>query len=84
MPLDILSSIKGAKSSKAIEKLFQDIKNNHFDLDPNSLNFDSKTYDLESLRDDEIIESSELEKLLIKKNFPKSKNDYLVVNKVID
>ena len=39
---------------------------------------------LNDLRDDVVIESSAMEKQIIIENFPKSKNGYLVVSKVIE
>lgn len=86
MTLDVLSSIKGAKSSDAVDELFKVIKNAHFDK--NEKVFSKSTIInavlLENLRDDEIIQSSQTEKELIKKNFPNEKNGFLVVSKVID
>ncbi|WP_242085314.1 hypothetical protein [Aestuariivivens sediminis] len=84
MTVDILSSIKGAQPSKAVNKLFEVIKkanpshNNAFNSTLNSV------ASLDHLRDDVVIESSELEKQIIIQNFPKSKNNYLVVSKVIE
>ncbi|MCF8412814.1 MAG: hypothetical protein K9G44_05325 [Melioribacteraceae bacterium] len=86
MTLDVLSSIKGAKSSDAVDELFQVIKNAHFDTNEKVLAKSTITNAvlLENLRDDEIIQSSQTEKELIKKNFPNEKNGFLVVSKVID
>ena len=39
---------------------------------------------LDNLRDDVVIESPSLEKQIIKENFPKEKNGYLVVSKIIE
>ena len=83
MTVDILSSIKGAKESKAVSKLFEAIKiantsNNSF----NDLN--KSAVSLKDLRDDVVINSSALEKSIIKENFPKEKKGYLVVNRVIE
>lgn len=85
MTVDILSSIKGAQPSEAVNKLFDVIKrantanNNSFNNNVNT-NFVS----LNTLRDDVVIESSETEKQIIKENFPKEKDGYLVVSKVIE
>jgi len=83
MTVDILSSIKGAKESKAVSKLFEAIKNaNTSKYSFNNLN--KSAVSLEDLRDDVVINSSELEKSIIKENFPKEKKGYLVVNRVIE
>lgn len=81
MTLEVLSSIKGATSSEAVEKLFEVIKNASVNLGDAENN---ETVLLSDLRDDVVIPSSELEKQLIRNNFPKSKNGYLVVSKVIE
>ncbi|AUP81671.1 hypothetical protein C1H87_17570 [Flavivirga eckloniae] len=84
MTVDVLSSIKGAQPSEAVNKLFDVIKNaqatNNNPFDHNHNNCVS----INNLRDDEVIESSALEKQIIKENFPKEKNGYLVVSKVIE
>lgn len=83
MTVDVLSSIKGAKPSETVSKLFDVIKKAK-----SSNNFASKTHQnavsLEQLREDIITESSDLEKKIIIENFPKEKNGYLVVSKVIE
>jgi Asp-tRNA(Asn)/Glu-tRNA(Gln) amidotransferase C subunit len=84
MTVDVLSSIKGAKPSETVSKLFDIIKN----ANSLSTNFLAKNYQnavsLEQLREDIVIESSDLEKKIIIENFPKEKNGYLVVSKVIE
>ena len=84
MTVDILSSIKGAQPSEAVNKLFDVIKNanptNNNAFNPTNNNAVS----LNNLRDDVVIESSETEKQIIKENFPKEKDGYLVVTKVIE
>lgn len=83
MTVDVLSSIKGAQPSEAVNKLFDVIKNaqtNNTALNKNSNNYVS----LNDLRDDVVIESSAIEKQIIIENFPKEKNGYLVVSKVIE
>ena len=83
MPVDILSSIKGAKSSEAVDKLFDVIKN--AETHSNSSNQNAKNaVSLNDLRDDVIEHSSEMTKEIIKENFPKEKDGYLVVSKVIE
>ncbi len=84
MPLDVLSSIKGAKSSEAVNQLFDIIKNATIDYQEDTLQFNTSIVDLEDLREDEIIASKENEKNIIKENFPAQKNGFLVVQKVIE
>jgi Asp-tRNA(Asn)/Glu-tRNA(Gln) amidotransferase C subunit len=85
MPLDLLSSIKGARSSEAVNELFNSIKRavpeNEGDIIPDT---DVDAVSLDSLRSDSIERCPEIEKELIKKNFPKEKNGFLVVPKVIE
>lgn len=83
MTVDVLSSIKGAQESESVNKLFQVIKNANIS---NSNNFSdsSKSVSLNHLRDDIVINSSEREREIIIENFPKEKNGYLVVAKVIE
>ena len=84
MTVDILSSIKGAQPSESVNKLFEAIKNansinnNYFNNNHNN------AVSLNDLREDCIIESSQIEKEIIIENFPKEKNGYLVVSKVIE
>ncbi len=83
MTVDILSSIKGAQSSDAVGKLFEVIKNanktnNSFNKNHNKAVF------LDDLREDIVINSPQIEKQIIIENFPKEKNGYLVVSKVIE
>jgi Asp-tRNA(Asn)/Glu-tRNA(Gln) amidotransferase C subunit len=84
MTVDILSSIKGAQPSEAVNKLFDVIKNansnnsNAFNENHNS------AVSVNDLREDVVIHSSAIEKEIIIENFPKEKNGYLVVAKVIE
>ena len=84
MTVDVLSSIKGAKPSETVSKLFDVIKN----AKSSSPNFTSKNHQnavsLAQLREDIVIESNDLEKKIIIENFPKEKKGYLVVSKVIE
>ncbi len=83
MPVDILSSIKGAKSSEAVDKLFDVIKN--AETNSNSSNQNAKNaVSIDKLREDVVEHSSEITKEIIKENFPKEKDGYLVVSKVIE
>jgi Asp-tRNA(Asn)/Glu-tRNA(Gln) amidotransferase C subunit len=85
MPLDLLSSIKGARPSEAVTELFNVIKKavpeNEGDL---TSDIEVEAVSLESLRSDSINRCPEMEKELIRNNFPKEKNGYLVVPKVIE
>ncbi|MFB9272573.1 hypothetical protein ACFFT3_11790 [Lutibacter litoralis] len=84
MTVDILSSIKGAQPSEAVNKLFDVIKNAQ-PTNNNSLNnVNYNCVSVNNLREDVVIESSAIEKQLIIENFPKKKNGYLVVAKVIE
>lgn len=83
MTVDILSSIKGAKKSEAVNKLFETIKkantkNTVFNHHNNN------AVSLDALREDIIIDSPQSEKDIIIENFPKKRNNYLVVSKVIE
>lgn len=75
MTVDVLSSIKGAKSSETISKLFEVIKNANI----SSNNFSSKNIQnavsLEELRDDIVLESTEIEKKSSLKTSQKRKMD---------
>ena len=86
MPLEVLSSIKGAKSSGAVDELFRVIKKaTSISNGNNILNInESSAILLDDLRNDEVINSTDKEKDIIKNNFPKEKNGYLVVSKVIE
>ena len=85
MPLDLLASIKGARSSEAVNELFNVIKRavpeNEGDITSDT---EAEAVSLESLRSDSIERCPEIEKELIKNNFPEDKNGYLVVPKVIE
>lgn len=82
MTVDILSSIKGAKPSEAVNNLFEVIKNANT---VNDHSFNNKnTVSLDNLREDIVIDSSQMEKQIIIENFPQEKNGYLVVAKVIE
>jgi Asp-tRNA(Asn)/Glu-tRNA(Gln) amidotransferase C subunit len=80
----VLSSIKGAQPSETVNKLFEVIKNANttnntaFNINHNN------AVSLNSLREDVVIDSSSIEKQIIIENFPKEKNGYLVVSKVIE
>lgn len=83
MTVDILSSIKGAKPSEAVNQLFEVIKNAN-QTNSNSFNNHNNAVSLGNLREDVVIDSSQIEKQIIIENFPKEKNGYLVVAKVIE
>lgn len=83
MTVDILSSIKGAQPSEAVNKLFDVIKNAN--SKNNSINTNhNNAVTIDDLRSDVVIDSSSIEKAIIIENFPKEKNGYLVVSKVIE
>ena len=84
MTVDVLSSIKGAQPSEAVSKLFEVIKNANT-TNNNTFNTNhNNAVSLDNLRDDIIVDSSSTEKQIIIENFPKEKNGYLVVSKVIE
>ena len=84
MTVDILSSIKGAQPSETVNKLFDVIKNAQPTNNNSSNNVNYNCVSINDLREDVVIESSVLEREIIIENFPKSKNGYLVVAKVIE
>ena len=83
MTVDILSSIKGAKESEAVSKLFDAIKSANVN-NRDSENKFKNAVSLDDLREDVVLDSSIIEKEIIIENFPKKKNGYLVVAKVIE
>ncbi len=84
MTVDILSSIKGAEPSEAVNKLFDVIKNAQPTNNNSFNNVNSNALSLNDLREDVVVKSSVIEREIIKENFPKEKNGYLVVSKVIE
>ncbi|WP_199287738.1 hypothetical protein [Pseudotamlana carrageenivorans] len=84
MTVDVLSSIKGAQPSETVNKLFEVIKNANLTNNNSFNNNHNNSVSLNELRDDIVIPSSDLEKQIIIENFPKEKNGYLVVSKVIE
>ncbi len=84
MTLDVLSSIKGAEASQVVDDLFEVIKKGHISDNSTTNLTDFNAVNIENLRPDEVIKSSELERNLIIENFPNEKNGFLVVPKVIE
>ena len=84
MTVDVLSSIKGAQPSETVNKLFDVIKNAQPTNNNSSNNVNYNCVSLNDLREDVVIESPAIEKQIIIENFPKEKNGYLVVSKVIE
>ena len=84
MTVDVLSSIKGAQPSETVNKLFDAIKKAQPTNNNSSNNVNYNCVSLNDLREDVVMESSALEKQIIIENFPKEKNGYLVVAKVIE
>lgn len=83
MTVDILSSIKGAKESEAVSQLFDVIKNASTNTTASFKN-SKNAVSLDDLREDLVINSTATEKEIIIENFPKEKNGYLVVDRVIE
>ena len=86
MPLDLLASIKGARSSEAVTELFNVIKKAAPDdrRDDTEQPVMEHVVTVESLRGDEVKECPAIEKEIIRANFPKEKDGFLVVPKVIE
>ena len=85
MTVDVLSSIKGAQASEAVNKLFEAIKNANSTNNNNFFNNNhNNAVSLNDLREDFVIDSPQIEKQIIIENFPREKNGYLVVSKVIE
>lgn len=86
MPLELLSGIKGALPSDAVEQLFRVIG----EAVPDSVEEHSTgrivagAVSPEALRSDDVVMCPDGERALIRKNFPREKDGYLVVPKVID
>lgn len=84
MTVDVLSSIKGAQPSETVNTLFEVIKNANTSNNNTFNNNHNNSVSLDDLRDDVVADSSATEKQIIIENFPKEKNGYLVVSKVIE
>lgn len=85
MPLDLLSSIKGARSSEAVSELFNVIKRAVPENQrEGNTDMHNGVVPISELRSDEIERSDKIEGELIRKNFPQEKNGYLIVPKVIE
>lgn len=86
MTLELLSSIKGAKPSPAVDELFMIIKGASHVAEQNDRKVDvhDKHLSVQDLRDDVVIESPMVEREFIIENFPVRKNEFLVVSKVIE
>ena len=85
-PLEVLTNIKDAASSESIAQLFGIVRkavSETDDLDFTTL-LAGSVVEMDALREDVAIETSESERQIIIDNFPLSKNNYLVVPKVIE
>jgi len=85
MPLDILSSIKGATPADAVEELFLKVKNAVNEFDENAVyeNY-AKIIEFDVLREDTVKKCEEDEIEIIRQNFPLQKDGYLVVPRIIE
>ena len=84
--LEILTNIKDVGASKSVEQLFGIVRaavSEQNNVDFVELMSDSAVA-TNKLREDVAIESSETERQIIIDNFPLSKNNYLVVPKIIE
>ena len=84
--LEVLTNIKDAAVSESIGQMFGIVReavteHNEFDF-IDRISDTAVTTD--ELREDVVIESTEKEREIMIKNFPLSKNNYLVVPKVIE
>ena len=88
MTVDVLSSIQGAKPSKEVNQLLDIIRNaKEYNMSNNQDSNQSNLQDtvcVSQLRPDIPSLSSQQEQDIIKANFPKSHNGFLVVSKVIE
>ena len=84
MTVDVLSSIKGAKPSESVNKLFDVIRNAHPTNNNAANNVNNNAVSVSDLREDVVIESSIIEREIIRENFPNEKDGCLVVSKVIE
>jgi Asp-tRNA(Asn)/Glu-tRNA(Gln) amidotransferase C subunit len=85
MPLDLLSSIKGAQSSEAVNELFNVIKRAIPDNQETvSFDMEANAVAINELRPDVIASCEENQKELIRKNFPAEKKGFLLVPKVLE
>jgi aspartyl/glutamyl-tRNA(Asn/Gln) amidotransferase C subunit len=86
MPLELLASIKGARSSEDVAELFSVI----LKAVPDDGGEDTQrpvmeqAVTVENLRNDEVRECPAAQKEIIRANFPEQKDGFLVVPKVID
>jgi Asp-tRNA(Asn)/Glu-tRNA(Gln) amidotransferase C subunit len=86
MPLDLLSSIKGARSSEAVTELFNVIKKAVPEHKGQRLNLPERDHlvSVKDLRKDEVVGCPEKVKEIIRANFPREQDGFLLVPKVID
>ena len=84
--LEILTNIKDAASSESVGQMFGIVR--EAVLEQNNIDFvelmSESAVTINALREDIVIESSAKERQIIIDNFPLSKNNYLVVPKVIE
>ena len=84
--LENLSNIEGATTLEAVEQLFETLR--LVETGSNKDDFISLSSGIvmttDDLREDRVVESSDVEKRLIIENFPSQKNNYLIVPKVIE
>ena len=85
-PLEVLTNIKDAAVSESIGQLFGIFREAM--TEPNEIDFIDRLSEsavtTDELREDVVVESTEKEREILIDNFPLSKNNYLVVPKVIE
>jgi len=67
-----------------VNKLFDVIRNAHPTNNNAANNVNNNAVSVSDLREDVVIESSIIEREIIRENFPNEKDGYLVVSKVIE
>ena len=84
--LEILTNIKNAVLSDSVRQLFEIVRS--ADSEQSDIDFvelmSENAIEINELREDIVIESTETERQIIIDNFPFKKNNYLVVPKVIE
>ena len=81
--LEILTNMKDAVVSESVGRLFGMVRTANLERDGVEF-FATNAVTTNDLREDIAIETSETERQIIVDNFPLSKNNYLVVPKVIE
>lgn len=83
--LENLSNIRDAKSSQSTYELFKIIESAYLNNKDqiSKMNLYSNVVQIDHLREDNVVEVSQAEQEIIRNNFPRKTNGYLIVPKVI-